>query len=277
MTTASRACAGSRGWAWGGAPPRRERAGTSGRVRAGLRLPLAPAGRGGGVLRPALPPLRLPRRARGAGCRNGSWSLRGRRNPNRCWGSESRQWPGLRRLALRPCEVRARRRRALAPAATRLRGALPGLAGEPSFHRAGGRHGLVLPPALTCSWLRTPLTSTPLVCAPVPPAPLLTFTDQPGTLPFLSESFPSHPIPGPPVTALFPSLCRWTGWKTVRGSLAPLSGPIEAVCPPWEPEVGPCLHLPTIPSGAPAPGMWPWLLISSIKETLRCSRTNKTC
>lgn len=102
-------------------------------MRGGPGLGLAPAGRGGGALRAALPPplasasqLRElePERDLEPGPLQ---------NPSRNWGSESGQQPGLRRWQLPPCQVRARRLRAWAPAPTGLCGALPGHPGELSF------------------------------------------------------------------------------------------------------------------------------------------------
>lgn len=49
------------------------------------------------------------------------------------------------------------------------------------------------------------------------------------------------------------------------GNPAPLIGPIEAACPPWEPEVGPC------PQSSPRCtllGPQPWLVISFNEENL---------
>lgn len=69
-----------------------------------------------------------------------------------------------------------------------------------------------------------------------------------------AEGLPNLPSPDPK-SLLFLSLCRWTARKAMPGILAPLSGPIEAVCPPWEPEVGPCPHLLlAILSWGPSPG-----------------------
>lgn len=96
------------------------------------------------------------------------------------------------------------------------------------------------PPAPTWRWLRTRVR-TPLLCAQRLQPPVFTVADPPGIPSFLSES-PTRT----PVIARSLSLRRWTEQTAVPGP-APPSGPIEAVCPPWEPEVGSCPHLPAVP------------------------------
>lgn len=184
--------------------------------------------------------------ARASASQPGSWSPRRGVGvlrlvePNRSWGSGSRQQPGRRRLALRPCEVRARRCRSPPPPRGRAVPSLPGLRASRASTRCS-------PPG------PDPPTSPDPALAEDPrphPSPLRTAPPAAGAHcrrsagdPFLPQR---EPQPGPPVTARCLSRRRWTRQTAVPGP-APLSGPIEAVCPPWEPEVGSCPHLPAVP------------------------------